>query len=246
MKSFLAAIRFLTIVPVPGTWGTTEEDLRACIPWFPVVGLLLGMLAAAAAWGLGHGCPPLLLAALMPVLLLGFSGALHMDGLSDTADGFLSSRPRERILEIMKDSHVGAMGVIAIVCVLLLKFAAIASLPAERVWQTVLLMPLAGRCAIVLNMVLLSSARPGGLGALFSSKRPWLSCIWAILLLFGVAWQLLHLRGIVAGAVVLLIATLFAYYCRRKIGGSTGDTFGAVCEITEMVPAIVLCFPGGG
>ncbi len=144
MKPLLAAIRFLTIVPVPGVWGTAEQDLARSVPWFPAIGLLLGGAAAGLAWALS-AAPPMLAAAVLVVVLLSFSGCLHMDGLADTADGFLSSRPRERILEIMKDSHIGAMGVIAIVCLLLVKFAALAALPAGMLWPTVLLMPLAGR-----------------------------------------------------------------------------------------------------
>lgn len=240
MKRFLAAIRFLTIVPIPGTWGTGEDDLVGSVPYYPVVGLLLGCIAALAAWALGHGCPPLLQAGLLVVLLLCFSGGFHMDGLSDTADGFLSSRPRDRILEIMKDSHVGAMGVMTIVGAMLMKFAAIASLPPGRTWQALLLMPLAGRCAIVINMALLKPARPGGLGALMSKRRHRASAIWSVAILLGAGWYVLRLPGLVAGLAVIVTALLFAAWSYRKIGGSTGDTFGAVCEVAEIVPAIVL------
>ena len=119
MKRFLAAIRFLTILPLPGEWGAAESDLADSVPFFPVVGLLLGGLAAAIAWGMARIAPPMVAAAVIVVAMLSFSGCLHLDGLSDTADGFLSSRNRQRMLEIMKDSHAGAMGVIAVACVLL-------------------------------------------------------------------------------------------------------------------------------
>lgn len=245
MKRFLAAIRFLTVVPIPGTWGTAEDDLVNSVPFFPVVGLILGMLAAGFAWVMGPLCPPMLIAALVIVLLIAFSGGLHMDGLSDTADGFLSSRSRERMLEIMKDSHVGAMGVIAIAASLLVKFAAVASLPPSFRWQTVLLMPLAGRCAIVLNMAMLSSARPGGLGALLCKRNHQVSALWSMAVLLGIAWWLLRLPGLAVAGAVFAMALLFAWQCRRKIGGSTGDTFGAVCELCEIVPPVVLCMAGG-
>ena len=127
MKALFAALRFLTILPIPGNWGTAEEDI-AEVPFFPVVGLLLGAVAAAAAEGAAPFAPPMLPAVGIVIVLLGFSGCLHLDGLADTADGFLSSRSREQILEIMKDSRTGAMGVTAIVCLLLLKFASLASL----------------------------------------------------------------------------------------------------------------------
>ena len=242
MIRFLAAIRFLTILPVPGTWGRGEADLAGCVPFFPLVGLLLGAIAAALAWGLSHATTPWLTSALLIVAMLGFSGGLHLDGLSDTADGFLSSRPRERILEIMKDSHIGAMGVMAVVCVLLVKFAALASLRPEILWPTALLMPLAGRCAMVLHMAILPYVRENGLGTLFCKRRPHITAAWAAALLVLVGAAVLGLAGLVATATSLLVTLLLAIYNHRKIGGSTGDTFGAACELIELVPALTLAF----
>ena len=241
MRRLIAAIRFLTILPVPGALGTGEGDLAGSVPFFPVVGLLLGAAAGGAAWGLAVAAvPPMLAAAALVVLLLTFSGALHMDGLSDSADGMLSSRPRERILEIMKDSHVGAMGVIAIVCVVLVKFAALASLPPARLWPAAVLMPLAGRCAIVVNMALLPYARPEGLGKIFCRRRAIAPAVWAALVLAGASWGLFSWPGLVIAAVCLGASAILAAYFFRKIGGATGDTFGAVCELVELIPPIVL------
>lgn len=240
MKSLLAAIRFLTIVPIPGNWGTAEDDLARSVPWFPVIGLLLGVVAAALAWALSYIAPPMTVAALVVVILLTFSGCLHLDGLADTADGFLSSRTRERILEIMKDSHTGAMGVIAIVCLLLVKFASLASLPAETLWPAVLLMPLAGRCAIVLQIALLRYARPSGLGNIFYRRSSWLAAFLAVGVLAVVAGALVGSRGLIVWAACVAVTLAFSAYAHRKIGGATGDTFGAVCEIVEVVPALVL------
>ncbi|MDD4889129.1 MAG: adenosylcobinamide-GDP ribazoletransferase [Phycisphaerae bacterium] len=242
MKSFLAAIRFLTILPVPGTWGTDERSLASSVPFFPIVGLLLGGLAAAVAFGLQFiAAPPMVTAALLVIVLLAFSGGLHMDGLSDTADGFLSSRPRERILEIMKDSHVGAMGVIAIVCVLTLKFAALASVATKaNLWAVALLTPLAGRAAIVVQMALLPYARPTGLGLVFSQGRRSLSANWSIAILAVAGFVTLHWAGLVIAGATVLAAMLFAAWSYRKIGGATGDTFGAACELGELVPALAV------
>lgn len=247
MKSLLAALRFLTILPIPGDWGTAEDDLARSVPWFPVVGLLLGAVAAAAAWVLPMVAPPLVVAVAIVVVLLSFSGCLHLDGLADTADGCLSSRPRERILEIMKDSHTGAMGVIAMVCVLLAKFASLASLPADVLWPAVLLMPLAGRSAIVIHMALLPYARPSGLGTIFYRRRPRWAAVWAAGVLAAVAWGLLGWRGLIVAAFCLAVTLALSAYVYRKIGGATGDTFGAVCEIIEVVPALMLALgPLGG
>lgn len=246
MKGLLAAIRFLTILPMPGTWGTASSDLARSVPFFPVVGLLLGAVAAAIAWAVAPLVPPMVAAVLIVVLLMAFSGCLHLDGLSDTADGFLSSRARERIMEIMRDSRTGAMGVIAVVTVLLTKFAALASLPADRLWPAVLLMPLAGRSAMVVHMALLPYARPNGLGSVFYERRPRLAAIWAAGVLAVAACGVLAVRGLVVWAASIGITLVLAAYVRHKIGGATGDTFGAVCEIIEVVPALTLtAWPAG-
>jgi adenosylcobinamide-GDP ribazoletransferase len=239
MKQLLAALRFLTILPIPGSWGTGEDDLARSVPWFPVVGLLLGAAGGAAAWALSLVVPPMLAAAATVIVLLSFSGCLHLDGLSDTADGFLSSRSRERVLEIMKDSHIGAMGVIAIVCVLLMKFASLVSLPGAT-WPAVMLMPLAGRCALVWHMALLPYARPDGLGAVFYRRRPRWAAAWATVVLGAVAFGVLGIEGLVIWAVCLAMTLVLSAYVHRKIGGATGDTLGAVCEIIEVVPAVTL------
>jgi adenosylcobinamide-GDP ribazoletransferase len=257
MKSFLAAMRFLTIAPVPGTWGTAEDELARSVPWFPIVGVLLGAGAAALTWLLTSAAlvavPHMVVAAVTVIVLLGFSGCLHIDGLADTADGFLSSRSRERVLEIMKDSHTGAMGVVAIVCVLLLKFASLASLAspaslsAAELWPAVLLMPLAGRCAIVVQMALLPYARSSGLGTIFYRGSQRWAAVWAMAVLAAVAWGILGWRGLIVWAACIVVAAVFSAYVYRKIGGATGDTLGAVCEIVEIVPALTLALmPLGG
>ncbi|MCC6580472.1 MAG: adenosylcobinamide-GDP ribazoletransferase [Phycisphaeraceae bacterium] len=241
MRRLLAAFRFLTVLPIPGSWGTAETDLAGSVPFFPVVGLALGGIAFALAWGAQQlALPPLLVSAALTVAMLSFSGGLHMDGLSDTADGFLSSRPRERILEIMKDSHVGAMGVIAIVCVLLVKFAAMASLPPTRVAFAAMLMPLAGRCMIVAQMALLPYARPGGLGSVFYQRRHRLAAAWACVVLGAAGMMTLKIPGLATAGVCLLVTLAFSLKCRRKIGGATGDTFGATCELAETAVAVTL------
>ncbi|MGO8690727.1 MAG: adenosylcobinamide-GDP ribazoletransferase [Thermoguttaceae bacterium] len=241
MKRLLAAIRFLTIVPLPGTWGTAESDLAGSVPFFPVVGLLLGAAAAALAWALGHVAPQLVAAALLLVAMMSFSGCLHLDGLSDTADGFLSCRDRERILEIMRDSHAGAMGLITVVAVLLVKFAALASLAPASLWPAAGLMPLAGRAAICMHLALLPPAHPDGLGALFSRDRHVAAALGAMALLAVAATALLGpARGLTLAAACLAVTLLLAAYVYRKLGGATGDTLGAACEIVEVVPALGL------
>jgi adenosylcobinamide-GDP ribazoletransferase len=240
MRGLLAAVRFLTIVPIPGTCGAEDTDLARSPPFFPVVGLLLGALAALLAWAASLVAPPMVVSAAVVVLLLSFSGCLHLDGLCDTADGLLSARPRDRALEIMKDSHVGTMGVMAAVCVLLMKFASLASLRADCLWPAVLLMPLAGRCAMVVHMALLPYVRSGGLGSAFYTNRRYVAAIEAVVVLVAVCWLVFGPSGCIVAAVWTAAVLALAVYLRCKIGGATGDTFGATCEMIEVLPPLTL------
>jgi len=128
----------------------------------------------------------------------------------------------------------------AIVCVLLLKFAALASLPAARLWPAMLLMPLAGRSALVIHMALMPYARPSGLGAIFYRRNPRVAALWAAGVLAVVAGGLLGARGLAIWAACVAVVLLLSAYVYRKIGGATGDTLGAVCEVVEIVPALML------
>lgn len=239
MKEFLAAVKFFTILPLPERWGGGEKELGRSVPFLPVIGLLIGILVAALDYGLTFLLPQLLASVFAVIALLAVSGGFHLDGLADTADGFLSSRSREGILEIMKDSRTGPMGVAAVVSVIGLKVAALASIPPPLRLRSLLLMPLAGRCALIIMMALLPYARPeGGLGSIFH-RKPWPHFLWATAALGSLGWWIAGWTGVTAAAVSLAAALLFSAYSFRKIGGMTGDTLGAVCEIAEAIPAVV-------
>jgi adenosylcobinamide-GDP ribazoletransferase len=244
MKPFFSALRFLTPVPVPEGWAGGEREL-ACSPYyFPIVGLLIGGVAAAACFGLDHILPPLPGSAIVVCLLIAASRGLHIDGLADTADGMLSSRPRDQILAIMRDSRTGAMGVVAVVCVLLVKTALFASIaPEDARWKVALLMPLAGRCAMVVSMALFPYARSeGGLATAFVADgvRRWLLLMWAPLVALAGGWLIAGVQGLVAAGASVVTGLAVGLYCLRRIGGYTGDTLGATNELVECMPALVV------
>lgn len=241
MRAFLAAVQFLTICPFPKTWRPNEKALARSVPYFPVVGLVIGGLVAVLDYVLGHVFPGLLTSVIVVISMLLASGGLHIDGLADTADGFFSSRPKERALEIMKDSRTGAMGVAAVVCVIALKIAAVAAVPAAARWWTLLMIPLAGRCALITNLSVLPYARAGGgLGSVFHKNRCRSHAIWATAVLVLAGWFAGGLLGLFAGVASFASSLFFALYVYRKIGGLTGDTLGAACELVELVPALVV------
>ena len=239
MRYLVAAIQFLTIAPVPSSFTCGEKELKRSVLFFPVVGLMIGGLLALLDVGILRVFPPLLASAIMIVLMMAVSGCFHMDGLADTADGFLSARPKERILEIMKDSRIGAMGVVAVVSVIVLKIAALASIPGRRHWLIIFLMPFAGRCALVLGMATASYARTqGGLVSAFG-KPHWLVTALALLSLAAISWGVMGILGLVAVGLAMISTVLLSFWCKRKIGGFTGDTLGAACEVAEMIPALI-------
>jgi adenosylcobinamide-GDP ribazoletransferase len=240
MKSLLTAIQFLTILPMPSRFQPNECDLRRSLFFFPVVGLILGAILALLDIGVCRLFPALPTSVLMVIAMLAVSGGFHMDGLSDTADGFFSSRPKERILEIMKDSRVGPMGVIAIVCVIALKISMLTSVPERVHWNVVAFMPIAGRCALVFGMRMGPYARPqGGLASAFGLPG-WTVFFCSLLIMTLSGWLLLGIPGLVAAGLVVLSAMVFSVWCRGKIGGFTGDTLGSACEIAEIMPALVV------
>ena len=249
MKRFLAALQFLTIVPLPRGVYPDERALGGSPSFFPVVGLLIGAAVAAADWGLGLLFPTGVTSVLAVILLIAASGGLHLDGLADTADGFFSARPRERILEIMKDSRTGPMGVAAIVCTVALKIALLASVAGPWRWWVLLLMPVAGRSALLIHMALLPYARPeGGLAGIFHANRSRGHAFWALLFLMATGGLAGGWPGLAAGAAAILLALGVALWSSAKIGGLTGDTLGAACELTELAPALVAAaiLHGGG
>lgn len=239
MKRFFAAIRFLTILPVPGGWSGDEKTLARSIFFFPLAGLAIGLIAAAFDYAVGRALPLLPASVLTILVLIGLSGGLHMDGLADTADGFFSARPRAKMMEIMRDSRIGVMGVLAVVFVVLLKVTLLAVMVTPSRWVLILLMPLAGRAAVVLLMTALPYARPeGGLATLFAGSRSWLHGLWAWGLMFVLSGWLAQGLGLAAAILALILTALFILYNRSKIGGYTGDTLGAVCELAEMAPLL--------
>lgn len=243
LKSFLVplstAIRFLTILPFSWCAEDDEKYLSSSLYYFPVVGLIIGFFLYLLAICLCFFLPIQMAAAGTLFFMAFISGCLHLDGVADSADGLLSSRTQEQALAIMKDSRTGAMGVVAIVFILLGKYAALSSMNVEMFCLSVFFMPLAGRCAMVFLMATQKYARKeGGLGQLFyaeQSKKPALLSL--VILLSALAFFSLECLFILPAALFTALF-IFAWWCNAKLGGATGDTFGAGCEIAELMTAV--------
>lgn len=236
---FCTAIRFLTIIPL--SWRAAEDvrQFDKCLVFFPLVGALIGLVGYGVTNVLLLFFPVQVVAVLAIVYLAFISGFLHLDGLSDSADGLFSSRPREECLRIMKDSRAGAMGVVVVVCVLLVKYSALSSMEGHMLCLTIFFMPLAGRSAILLSMARLPYARPeGGLGRLFYSDSSKTAAVFAFLALFLFLVILAPALLVVTLIAIACVNLFFGRWCRLRLGGATGDTLGASCELTEAVTAL--------
>jgi adenosylcobinamide-GDP ribazoletransferase len=236
---FCTAVRFLTIVPV--SWWAEDDprQFNKCLPFFPIIGALIGAVGYLGVYASLLFFPQQVVAVFALIYLAFISGFLHLDGLSDSADGLLSSRPREDCLTIMKDSRTGAMGVIVVVCVMLTKYSALSSMAPEKLCLAIFFMPLAGRSAILFSMSRLPYAKPeGGLGRLFysdSSKTAALVAFLSLLILLAV---LAPSQLCIVLIAILAVNLIFGRWCRVRLGGATGDTLGAVCELTEAFTAV--------
>ena len=239
MNALWIAIGFLTTLPVP-SHDLAPDAMRRAAPWFPLVGLGIGALLAGVAWAASWLFPPAVTAVLVVALWAALTGALHLDGLADCGDGLLPPVSRERRLEIMRDPRVGAFGVTALVLVLLLKTAALASLAVT--WPALLLAPLWARW-LLLVAARRPSARPGGMGAslgpVLDARRLALAALLPIVLTGGVGvW---HWPVIAATGTALLASLGVLWLAQRRLGGVTGDVFGAVVEVSEAVFVCVAC-----
>jgi len=234
-NSFLArmmgAFGFLTILPVG---RRAAYDPVGMVPFFPLVGLGIGVLTAGVDALANQVFPPAVAAALDLMVLAVITGAFHLDGLADTADGLFAHHAPERALVIMKDSRVGAMGVVALVVCLMVKYSGCRALGDSR-WAALMAAPALARASAVVAMIRLNYIRPGGgTGAPFFS-RPLEWTAWAGMAP-AVAAPLFLGFGALAMLVVFLLGTgSILFFYRRRMGGVTGDMLGALIETMETV-----------
>ncbi|WP_347490921.1 adenosylcobinamide-GDP ribazoletransferase [Desulfoscipio sp. XC116] len=234
MKSFCFALQHLTRINIYR--GAFDEQAfgRAAV-FFPVVGLLLGSLLLLAQILLTYVFSAPLVAALLVVLMVIMTGGMHLDGFMDTVDGVFSGRPRARKLEIMRDSRVGAFGVLGLLCLLLLKYNAFLTIAESLIYQAILLAAIISRWSMVYAIACFPYARKEGLGTLYNRYTGKFELLWAtagtILLTALVAWA--------AGLILLFAAWgwvhLMGSRLTRDLGGLTGDIYGAAAETTELL-----------
>lgn len=240
MKSFLVGLQFLTRIHVSGQTEWQEKDFGESVKWFPLIGWIIGFFLCMIYFFMKHLHTPLLTAFILVMAELFITGATLADGLMDSADGLFSGRSKERSLAIMKDSLTGAFGVLAILIFVLLKTFSLASVDSDM-YLLLIAMPTIGRLNLVISICEYPYARPYGLGKSFAEYRSKyavpLAFIMTILPALYFGWKYLFLMG---GG--LLIGLYLNRWITKKIGGTTGDTYGFVTEITEGCIALLFVF----
>ncbi|AET67099.1 cobalamin 5''-phosphate synthase/cobalamin synthase [Desulfosporosinus orientis DSM 765] len=241
MRGFLIAITFFTRIPLPVPKDITSEEFTQSYRYYPLVGLVIGLLLWLLAKALTPYYPPLVLGALLLGAELMLTGGIHLDGFMDSMDGLLSARTPERILEIMKDSRVGAHASMALSGLLILKFALLASLTPLSL-TLLIVMPMLSRWVFQIGVIGFPYARSQGLGKGFHEASQWIIFIISGVILCGISYYLLGLAGPLALGVTALLITIMSYRISALLGGLTGDLYGAFIELSEVI-CLLVAFP---
>jgi adenosylcobinamide-GDP ribazoletransferase len=232
MTALLAAFQFLSILPPPVRRPFTPDEMSHAVGFFPLVGLVLGVILMAAKLLLDLVLPAAAAAVIVVTLWVILTRALHLDGLMDTCDGVFGGYTVEQRLDILRDSRVGAFGVAGGVLILLAKTAAVASLDGQGLVP--IMAAVLGRWAMSLAIVIFPYARKEGLGRAMKDHAGWQQLVLASVTAGLAAWFGGRWVGMIFAGGAVIICLVLAQFFSRRLGGLTGDTYGAICELIEV------------
>jgi|SRR5580692_2541459 adenosylcobinamide-GDP ribazoletransferase len=239
IDDFLVAVQFLTRLPVPRV-RFDPDSLSTAAKFFPLVGLMIGLGAS----GLQRIAAPHLSRPLVALLVLTFlvliTGALHEDGLADAADGFGGGWNREQVLTILRDSRIGSFGALALIFSVLARFLLLSELPAGRLTAFIVSAHVLCRwTALPLSYFLPPARESDGQGARIAQKISFVTLLLGTLLSFAIVFCFMRTGFWIPALVSIVITVLTGLYYARRIGGVTGDCFGATNQLTEI--AVYFC-----
>jgi adenosylcobinamide-GDP ribazoletransferase len=239
---FWAALQFLTIFPTPVRHRVSSELSGQSLPYFPLVGLILGTML----FGLQFSLSLILPSAVTPVILIGtlaiLTGAQSLDGLVDTCDGVFVGKSKKERLVIMSDTKIGAFGIVGVILLLMLKYTSLASI--SMILPALLLMPTLSRWIMVSMIFMFPYAKNSGMGLPFKLGATWQRLAVATAIALVAAVVLLRWRGLAMMAILWLIAFGVSSYFRSRLGGLTGDNYGAINEISEVLVLLLIILIG--
>ena len=236
MKNFLRALSFLTILPV-GRYALPEEkNLARSMAFFPLVGLVIGLILSLGNYLFSLLFPRTLALWLTIGLLVFLTRGLHLDGFADTLDGLATGGPKEKILEVMRDSRIGAFGVIGLILLIGGKYLALNQISDSSVPYSLILMAVMGRQSMVLVCCRSVYARPdGGLAKPFSENFNPREMIISLASTCVIAFILQEWKGLLLFVAICLFSLGYRFFFIKKLGGITGDVLGAVNELSELL-----------
>ncbi|RUA09863.1 MAG: adenosylcobinamide-GDP ribazoletransferase [Fusobacteria bacterium] len=240
MKGFLLLLQFMTRIPTPKV-KYDKEQMGKAMKFFPVVGMIIGGILYYTYLFLNqHFHSPEVIMILLILTEIVLTGGLHLDGLADTFDGIFSYRSKKRMLEIMKDSRIGSNGALSLIIFFALKGTLLKEvISIDGTAYVLLVMPVIARFNSVLNCGVAKYARPTGMGKCVVEETTMSGVILSFIITGAYSYYFIGLTGIYALIVVSLLGFYFAKLMERKIGGVTGDTLGAVVEMSSIVVLLV-------
>lgn len=231
IKGLILSLQFFTRIPINVNVDFNEKNIKYSIFFLPLVGAIIGAIGGLVHYLLSPYNNQL--ASFLTLLItLIITGGLHLDGLSDTFDGFLSNRDKERTLEIMKDSRIGAFGVLSLILLILFKFILITNI--ENLPLAITLSFANSRMVLSRIISYKKNARPGGLGDLFHKSNPKSLMIPSGIVYIAIL-VLLDIRYIIPLLITFLAGEYISYVSYKKIDGLTGDVYGAIIELGEAI-----------
>ncbi len=236
IKQFILLTQFMTRIPIPIKVDYNEKDFGKSIKYFPILGLLIGLILYFVYFIAAKFTDnKLLIAVFLIITETVITGGIHLDGLADTFDGIFSYRPKERILEIMKDSRIGTNGAI----VLIIYFLSKTVLLSEVGLKYIIIMPVISRIATVINAGLGTYARKTGMSNAIMDYNEKSDILISLIFTIVISFFFAGINGIIITFICFLFILYFMHYITKKIDGITGDTMGASLELTSILALIL-------
>ncbi len=241
MKKIILMLQFLTTIPIRYEVSATQKDFGKSMAYAPIAGLVIGALLVGVHKVAELTNNSLFSAVAVVIFYLFITGGLHIDGLGDSFDGLFSGRSKERMLEIMRDSRVGTNAVIVVFSVLILNIASINAISTQIIYKALILMPVIGRLGSVCSAGMSGYARSGeGLGKAFIDYCGFKEILIGVIITSVVSLLLFGYKGLIFVVAAIIFTYLFVKFVEKRIGGMTGDTCGAGCELNQTLFLILL------
>ncbi len=236
---FWVALQFLTIFPVPRHFVVKLEHIGESSVYFPVIGLILGIILASLSIAFSYIFPQQIVSVLLVITLVVLTGAHHIDGLADTFDGIIAGKTKTERMTIMSDTKIGTFGITAIALMLLFKYSA---LVVTSGIQPLILMPVLSRWSMVSMLFMFDSAKKSGMGFAYKQGTTWQRFLIATIITLIIVIILSGWNGLMLTVLIWLVSFGVGKWVASRIDGITGDTCGALNEINEaMVPLFIIC-----